>query len=93
MELVEVAFECEFFVGPNPTETFNEFSAASIALGMLEPPLSYASELCLEPAGHDVDGDTSVGVVVDASNLFGCYGGVPWAWEESSDYIQLLGCV
>ncbi len=93
MELVEVAFKRESFISPDSTEAFDELSAASVPLGMFQPPLAYASELCFEPAGDHIYGDASVRVVIDTGNLLSCYGGVPWAREESSDYIQLLGCV
>jgi hypothetical protein len=55
VELVEVAFVGELFGCPDALETFDEFSAASIAFGMLKPPLSDAGELCLEPPGHYID--------------------------------------
>lgn len=93
MELVEVAFECEFLLRPDPTQTFDELSAPSVALGVLEPPLSDAGEFCFEPARDDVDGNAPVGVVIDAGDLLRCYGGVPWSWEKGGDYVQFLCCV
>jgi len=59
VELVEVAFVGEPIGGPDATETFDKFSAAPVAFGVFEPPLSDAGEFGFEPAGYDIDGDTA----------------------------------
>lgn len=91
VELVEVALESELVFRPDALETLDELAAAAVSLGVVEPPLSDGSEFGLEPAGYNVDGDTAVGVVVDRSNLLGCYCRVPWAWKQGSDQLQSFG--
>ena len=46
VELVEVALVGELLVGPDALQTFDEFTTSAVALGVFEPPLSDASELC-----------------------------------------------
>ena len=57
---------------------------------MFKPPLPDAGEFGFEPPGHDVHGNATAGVVVDASDLFGCDSWVPWSWEKSGDDVQFL---
>lgn len=45
VELVEVTLEGELLVGPDTLQTCDEFFAAAVTLGVVEPPLTDAGEL------------------------------------------------
>ena len=83
MELVEVACEVELLLCPDSLQASDELSASPVPFPMIKPPLSYRRELRLEPAGHYVDGNASLGVIVDASNLFRGDGWIPRPWKQS----------
>jgi hypothetical protein len=45
VELVEVALEGEFILRPDTLEALDKFIASSVALTVVQPPLTDASEL------------------------------------------------
>lgn len=60
---------------------------------MLKPPLPNGRELAFVPARHDVNGNTPIGIVVNAGNLLGCNSWVPWPRKDGRDELEALGAV
>lgn len=60
---------------------------------MFEPPLPYAREFRFEPSRYDVHGNTTVRVVVNTGDLFGCDSRVPRTGQQRGNDIEFLGVV
>ena len=56
---VEVAAEVDVVLGPDLAQHLQELGAAAVALVVLEPRFAQVGEFVLEPARHDVDGESA----------------------------------
>ena len=90
MELVEVALKVELILRPDTFQAGYELSASTVSLSVIEPPLAYRREFLLEPSGHHVDGNSSLGIIVNASNLFCRNGWIPWPWKQGRHYCETV---
>lgn len=78
-------------LGPDLAQGLDELLGAAVALVVLKPGLAEGGELALEPAGHDVDGETAVRQVVGGGAEFGEDARVPEAGVDGGDDLQTLG--
>lgn len=78
---------------PDALEGADELVGASVALGVLQPPLPDARKFAFVPAGDNVHGDASVGVVVNTGKLLRCDGRIPRPGKYSSNKFEALGVV
>lgn len=64
-----------------------------ISLGMFQPPLPNAGELCFEPSRYYIYRNSAFRVVINTRNLFRSNSWVPWSWKKSSNDVQFCGCM
>lgn len=58
---------------------------------MIQPPLANACKLEFKPARHNVDRNSAVGVMVDASYLLRSHSWIPRPRQQCSNQLDLLG--